>query len=409
MNIVVVGGGAAGMLAAGFAAANGANVTLLEKNERCGRKLLITGKGRCNVTNDATVNELMENVVSNPRFLFSAFNAFNPQDVKLFFEGLGVPLKTERGRRVFPVSDKSYDIVSALLRFMEDNNVKVLTGVSVKSLEHQDGCISGVLTNKGRFDADAVILATGGLSYPKTGSTGDGYRIAKDLGHTVTRLQPSLVALDVTEDVSTLAGLALKNVNVTLYENNRKIAEEFGELLFTHTGLSGPVILSLSAMIDQDKNKNPHLSIDLKPALSEETLDARLLRDFKQYANKDFKNALADLLPKSLIDTVIQRAGIDAQKKVNSVTKDERTALMKTLKGLSFTIKKTAGFDEAVITRGGVSVKEINPKTMASKLINGLYFAGEIIDTDALTGGYNLQIAFSTGYLSALGALGGKI
>lgn len=404
-KVIVIGGGPAGMIAAGVAAQNGHAVTLLEKNEKPGKKLYLTGKGRCNLTNDSDNGELMARVNTNARFLYSAFNRFGSAEVIRFFEANGVPLKTERGRRVFPVSDRSSDIVRALERFMHVNGVKVELNRPVRRIEAAGGHVRGVVTDRGQMTADAVIVATGGLSYPVTGSTGDGYRFAESLGHAVTPLYPSLVPLVAAEPwVASLEGLSLKNIGIAvLLENQKKpLYTDAGEMLFTRDGISGPVILSASRYVTDKLANHARITvtIDLKHALTHEQLDGRVQRDFQAAVNKDFGNALDDLLPKRLIPVVIAQSGILPGRKVHTITRVERLRLVDTLKGLTVTPVAAAGYDEAVITMGGVQVREVNPSTMMSKKMDGLFFAGEVLDVDAMTGGYNLQIAFSTGYLA---------
>ncbi|MEG1880325.1 MAG: NAD(P)/FAD-dependent oxidoreductase, partial [Oscillospiraceae bacterium] len=402
-RIIVVGGGASGMIAAGFAASRGFNVKLIEKNKILGKKLMITGKGRCNITNACDkVEELIKNIPTNGSFLYSAFYNFTNQQTIEFFNNLGVDTKVERGNRVFPVSDKSLDVVNALRDFMIQNNVEIITD-TVQNILVDGDKVSGVVTQKrGVITADDVIIATGGMSYTLTGSTGDGYEWAKKLGHTITEIKPSLVPIEVEEKwVSGLKGVSLKNVEVKVIdEKNKKIHSEFGEMMFAHFGLTGPIILSTSSHIKDLKGKNYRIILDLKPALDEKQLDARVLRDFQKYNNKDFRNSLGDLLPSSLIDVIIGLAEIDPFKKVNSVTKEERARLVFLLKNLELHITGFSPIEQAIITSGGVCVKEINPSTMQSKLVNGLYFCGEIIDVDGYTGGFNLQIAFSTGFLA---------
>jgi len=402
MKTIVIGGGAAGMMAAGFAASNGNKVILIEKNKTLGKKLAITGKGRCNVTNACDdVETLIRNVPQNGTFLYSAFYIFTNAAVMRFFEELGVPLKVERGERVFPVSDKSADIVNALRQFCENGNVEFKTA-AVSDVLTQNGKISGVkLANGEIINADKVIIATGGLSYPQTGSTGDGYRFARATGHTIVPPKPSLVPLETTEKwVPELMGLSLKNIAITLTDKAGKTAyTDFGEMIFTHFGVSGPVVLSASAHARGNIN-GFKLHIDLKPALTHEQLGLRIQRDFLKYQNKDFKNSLADLLPQRLIDVIIKLSTIPPELKTHSVTREQRAALVTLLKSLTVTIKGFRPIDEAIITSGGVSTKEIDPSTMQSKLIEGLYFCGEVIDVDAYTGGFNLQIAFSTAYLA---------
>ena len=401
-RVVVIGGGAAGMMAAIFAADAGASVTLLERNDRCGKKLRITGKGRCNLTNDCTVEEFLKQVPTNPRFLYSALNRFSPEDTKDFFESLGVPLKVERGRRVFPVSDKAEDVVRALHERCLSAGVRILCD-RASALLTDDGQICGVKGQRTEYEADAVILCTGGMSYPRTGSDGDGYRLARAVGHTVTPLVPSLVPLTSSDrDCAAMQGLSLKNVSLTVTDESsgKEVYEDFGEMLFTHFGMTGPMVLSASAHLADVRPDRYVAHINLKPALDEKTLDARLLSDFKKYSNRDFANALSDLLPAKLIPVIIRRSGIDPHKKVNSVTREEREALIAAITDLRFAISGFRPMSEAIVTKGGISVKEINPKTMESKVCPGLYVAGEILDLDASTGGYNLQIAFATGVLA---------
>lgn len=404
-QVIVIGGGPAGMMAAGTAASLGANVTLIEKNNILGKKLLITGKGRCNVTNFCDVENVLHNINSvNPKFMYSALNEFSCYDAYSFFEELGVPLKIERGNRVFPVSDKAADIRNAFKRFIDKYSVSVVNE-KVLTVKHNPLTVE---TDKNIYIADSVIVATGGLSYPLTGSTGDGYRFARKFNHKITATQPALVGLlSDKKTCSSIAGLSLKNISIAITsENGKKVYDDFGEMLFTHTGVSGPVILSASARLDLSEEKYT-LSIDLKPALSEKELDTRILRDFEKYVNKDFINALSDLLPKKIIPVIIDITGIDSRKKVNTITREERLLLVKVIKCFSLPLYAKADYDEAVITSGGVATADINPKTMESKLVKGLFFAGEVIDVDANTGGYNLQIAYSTGYLAGKSSAGG--
>ena len=409
-NIVIIGGGAAGLMAAYSAAlkyGKSAAITVIEKNERPARKLMITGKGRCNVTNNCGVDTLIANVPKNGKFLFSAFSGFDSGDTMRLFESLGVPLKTERGNRVFPVSDKALDIVDALVGAVKKSGVKLVRGVAVKIIV-SDGAVIGVKTEDGEIHpADSVILATGGMSYPLTGSTGDGYKMARELSHTVTELKPSLVPITVHEGFcSRLAGLTLKNVTLSVFEEGKKkpVFSELGEMLFTHFGISGPLTLSASAHMRKMGKAAYTAYIDLKPALSEDQLDSRILRDFEGEKNKDFANSLDKLLPKSIIPVIIALSGIEPTLKVNQITREMRAALCKVIKALPLHITGFRPIEEAIITGGGISVKEINPSTMESKLVKGLYFAGEIIDADAYTGGFNLQIAFSTGFAAGKNA-----
>lgn len=405
-KVIVIGGGAAGLFAAISAAESGADVILFEKNDRCGKKLRITGKGRCNVTNDCSTEEFLQNVPSNPRFLYSALNALSTQDVKDFFESEGVPLKTERGKRVFPVSDKAEDIVFALVSACRARGVKIINE-KVNSLAISEEKINGVITDGGEYSADAVIVCTGGRSYTRTGSDGDGYSFARSAGHTVTPLLPSLVPIVCAGKLCpSLQGLSLKNVSLSITDKGTKkeVYSDFGEMMFTHFGITGPMVLSASAHIPDISSGRYEARINLKPALDEKTLDARLLSDFAKYSNKDLINALDDLLPKKLIPVAVSLSGIDPRKKINSITREERQSLISVIRGLKLSLIGFRPLEEAIITKGGVSVKEIDPKTMASKKCAGLYFAGEVIDVDAYTGGFNLQIAFATGKLAGQSA-----
>lgn len=399
-KIVVIGGGAAGMMAAGTAAQCGAQVTLLEKNGRLGKKLLITGKGRCNVTNDCAWKDVLQSVPTNPRFLYSALAGFPPAEVKAFFENYGCALKTERGNRVFPVSDRSQSVLDALTRFLQAQHVRVLPGRAT-GLAVKDGRVCGVKTEAGSIPADCVILATGGLSYPATGSTGDGYALAQALGHTIVPPVGSLVPLvEKGHTCAKMQGLALKNVAVKLVDAaGRVVYEDFGELLFTHFGLSGPVILSASAHMAREQ-EGYTVRIDLKPALDEKTLDQRILRDFSAAQNRSFENSLGALVPKSMIPVIVSRSSIAPEQKVNAITKQQRRALLETLKCFSVPIACKAPVEDAIVTAGGVKVSEVNAKTMESRLVQGVFFAGELLDVDAYTGGFNLQIAWATGRLA---------
>ena len=404
-KVIVIGGGPAGIMAAGIAAHRGNCVVLCEKNDRLGRKILISGKGRCNITNDTDIEGLIENTPGNGNFLYSAFYTFSNQDLIEFFKELGLETKVERGGRVFPVSDSAKDVVAALMRFLNNNNVSIRTNSPVKSILVEDHSVSGVeLTDGTELEADSVILAVGGMSYPGTGSTGDGYEMAKKLGHTITTLQPSLVPLVTKEEwVKDLQGLSLKNISVTFKNNKGKeIYSDFGEMIFTHFGVSGPVILSASRHLLSYNFNDVKLSIDLKPALSEEKLDERVQRDFDKYSRKQFKNSLEELLPQKLIPVMIALSEIDPYKPVHQITKEERKRLVTLLKHLQVTITAARPIKEAIVTAGGVKINEINPSTMESKKVKGLHFAGEIIDVDAYTGGFNLTIAFSTGYLAGM-------
>lgn len=407
-KVVIIGAGAAGMMAAVTAADRGHDVIVLEKNDRPGKKIYITGKGRCNVTNDCPPEDLLANVVTNPKFLYSAFYSFTSQDMMRFLEKEGLPLKVERGSRVFPASDKSSDVIKTLKDAMSRRGVKVYYQTAVKELMFSEdgGSVCGVVTENGKtFVSDAVIIATGGLSYTSTGSTGDGYRLAAQAGHKVTETMPSLVPLNIKEAwCKQLQGLSLKNVRLQVKNGKKVLFEDFGEMLFTHFGISGPLVLSASARCGKFVGKKDlNIVIDLKPALSPEQLDVRILKDFEKYTNKQFRNSLADLLPNKLIPVIVSLSGIDAYKQVNEVTRAERAVLCGLLKGLTMTVDSLRGYNEAVITRGGVSVREVSPSVMASKFKRGLFFAGEILDLDAVTGGFNLQIAWSTGYLAGLG------
>ena len=398
---IIIGGGPAGMFAAITAAQRGQKVLLLERNDRLGKKLLITGKGRCNVTNDCSAQEILQNVPRNGRFLFSAMNTFPPEKVKAFFEENGCALKTERGNRVFPVSDRSQSVLEALQRAMRRNHVDVITGRAKMITTADTGAVTGVVTDRETIFCRWVILATGGLSYPTTGSTGDGYRMAEALGHTVTACEGSLVPLETAgEDCQEMQGLSLRNCGVKLLDGKGKVLyKDFGELLFTHFGVSGPTVLSASTHL---KGEGCRLVIDLKPALDEGKLNERILRDLDLYKNRSMENALTDLLPRSMIPVVLRRLGVDAQLQANSFSKQQRRALVELLKAFSITITGKRPVAEAIITSGGVKVSEIDPKTMQSKKVPGLYFAGEVIDCDAYTGGFNLQIAWATAYAAGM-------
>ena len=405
-HVIVVGGGAAGMFAAIAAAKNGHQVTLYEKNEKLGKKIFITGKGRCNITNAADMEELFDAVVTNSKFLYSSFYGYTNQNVIDFFEDAGVPVKIERGNRVFPISDHSSDVIRALEREMKKVGVKVCLNTEVKSVEAEKGNFNKVVL-KGTTTqaADACIVATGGLSYRSTGSTGDGFRFAENVGHKVTQCFPSLVPMETKEPwICELQGLSLRNVEAKILDGKKELYKDFGEMLFTHFGVSGPLIISASSYVGKkfmDKNgqkKELTLEIDLKPALTEEQLDQRVLRDFEENHNRQFKNAITKLFPTKLIPVMLELGGIDPEKKVNSIEKEERKQFVHLIKHFRMTLTGLRGYLEAIITKGGVNVKEIDPGTMESKLVKGLYFAGEVLDLDALTGGFNLQIAWSTGY-----------
>lgn len=405
-HVIVVGGGAAGMFAAIAAAKNGHQVTLYEKNEKLGKKIFITGKGRCNITNAADMEELFDAVVTNSKFLYSSFYGYTNQNVIDFFEDAGVPVKIERGNRVFPISDHSSDVIRALEREMKKVGVKVCLNTEVKSVEAEKGKFNKVVLKDATAQtADACIVATGGLSYRSTGSTGDGFRFAENVGHKVTQCFPSLVPMETKEPwICELQGLSLRNVEAKILDGKKELYKDFGEMLFTHFGVSGPLIISASSYVGKkfmDKNgqkKELTLEIDLKPALTEEQLDQRVLRDFEENHNRQFKNAITKLFPTKLIPVMLELGGIDSEKKVNSIEKEERKQFVHLIKHFCMTLTGLRDYPEAIITKGGVNVKEIDPGTMESKLVKGLYFAGEVLDLDALTGGFNLQIAWSTGY-----------
>lgn len=405
-HVIVVGGGAAGMFAAIAAAKNGHQVTLYEKNEKLGKKIFITGKGRCNITNAADMEELFDAVVTNSKFLYSSFYGYTNQNVIDFFEDAGVPVKIERGNRVFPISDHSSDVIRALEREMKKVGVKVCLNTEVKSVEAEKGKFNKVVLKDATTQtADACIVATGGLSYRSTGSTGDGFRFAENVGHKVTQCFPSLVPMETKEPwICELQGLSLRNVEAKILDGKKELYKDFGEMLFTHFGVSGPLIISASSYVGKkfmDKNgqkKELTLEIDLKPALTDEQLDQRVLRDFEENHNRQFKNAITKLFPTKLIPVMLELGGIDPEKKVNSIEKEERKQFVHLIKHFRMTLTGLRDYPEAIITKGGVNVKEIDPGTMESKLVKGLYFAGEVLDLDALTGGFNLQIAWSTGY-----------
>ena len=402
-NVVVVGGGASGLMAAYAAASAGKSVVLLEKNEKLGKKLFITGKGRCNLTNTADMEELFAAVVSNPKFLYSSFYSFTNEQTIAFFEELGVKTKVERGGRVFPVSDHSSDVIRGLERELNRLGVHIVLNTEVKELLAVNGSVRGLLLASGkRTDADAVIVAAGGLSYPSTGSTGDGYRMAESCGHKITPLSPALVPMEVKEwYAKELMGLSLRNIGITITDGSKKLYQDFGEMLFTHYGVSGPVILSASSITGSRlKEKELTLHIDLKPALTKEQLDKRVLREFESNHNRQFKNAVAGLFPAKLLPVMVDLSGIPEEKRVNEITKEERKKFTDLIKDFTMTLTGLRSYSEAIITRGGISVKEIDPGTMESKLIKGLFFAGEVLDLDAVTGGFNLQIAWSTGFLA---------
>lgn len=407
-DVIVIGGGPAGMIAAGTAAEQGRSTLLIEKNEKLGKKLFITGKGRCNITNAAEREEFFQNITRNPKFFLGAFSRFSNQDLVDFLEGLGLRTKVERGNRVFPESDKSSDVIKALTKYLDQNRVEVSLNTKVKSVLTSDNKVVGVLLENGReILCDSLIICTGGISYPTTGSTGDGYNFGKRAGHKVVEPTPSLVPLlTAGTTAQELQGVSLKNVAVSVKIDGKKVFDDFGEMLFTHFGLTGPIILSSSFYIvpNLKKNKQIVLSIDLKPALNAEVLDKRLLKDFEKNSNKQFKNALDELFPGKLVPLMVKLSGISPEKQVNVITKEERKGLVNLIKNFDFTITGTRPVSEAIVTSGGIDVKEINPKTMESKLVEGLYFAGEVMDLDAYTGGFNLQIAFSTGRMAGLNA-----
>ena len=413
MKVVVIGGGPAGMMAAITASQNGNQVTIVEKMQSLGRKLLITGKGRCNITSSLDIDDFIKNTPGNGMFLYSCYKQFTNQDIISFLKEQGLELKEERGNRIFPVTNKSLDVLKCFTNKIKELNIEIKYNTSVKKIIVEENKVTGVKTNKEVLKADKVILATGGKSYPLTGSTGDGYELAKELGHTVTKIKPSLVPLEIHDKnlCKQLQGLSLRNINIQIedIEKNKNIYDDFGEMLFTHFGVSGPTILSSSAHLVRYKDieekmikRKIILTIDFKPALTEEKLDNRILRDFEAQKNKQFKNSLDALLPQKLIPIIIGKSGISPNKKVNEVTKEERKKLVQMLKKFEIEIQKFRPIEEAIITSGGINIKEINPKTMESKIIKGLYFAGEIIDVDSYTGGFNLQIAYSTGYVAGL-------
>ncbi|MBM6801098.1 NAD(P)/FAD-dependent oxidoreductase [Mediterraneibacter glycyrrhizinilyticus] len=410
-KVLIIGGGAAGMMAAAFAAKNGNRVEVFEKNEKLGKKLFITGKGRCNITNAADLEDFFPAVTSNPKFLYSAFYSFTNEQVISFFEELGVKTKVERGGRVFPVSDHSSDVIQALKSEMERLGVKINLNAEVKELITEKNStretVNGIrLVSGKKISGDAVIVATGGISYPSTGSTGDGYRFARRCGHKVSELSPSLVPMEVKEwYAGELMGLSLRNIEIRITDGKKKLYQEFGEMLFTHYGVTGPVILSASSVVGKKlKDTELTLHIDLKPALTEEQLDKRVLREFETNHNRQFKNAVDSLFPSKLRPVIVELSGIPEEKKVHEITKEERLRFVRLIKDFTMTLTGLRGYNEAIITKGGVSVKEIDPGTMESKLVKGLYFAGEVLDLDAVTGGYNLQIAWSTGYLAGMNA-----
>ena len=408
-ELAVIGGGAAGMMCAAAAAERGVRVTLFESNRQLGRKVRITGKGRCNVTNNCEIKEFMANIPGDGRFLYSAVNRFPPGETMRFFEGLGIPLKTERGNRVFPVSDNANDVANALARYCQALGVDVVQA-QVKDIETADGEVKAIATGAGKINCRAVAVCTGGLSYPLTGSNGAGLRFAQKLGHTIIPTRPSLVPLESKDAYcAEMQGFALKNVVLSAYEDEKLIYKEQGEMLFTHFGVSGPLVLSASAHMRKMGEAAYRLEIDLKPALDEKKLDARLLRDFGKYANKEFKNALSELAGRAMIPVLVRLSGIPEDTKVNNITREQRLRLLHLFKAFPVSVSCTRPIDEAIVTAGGVSTREINPRTMESKLVKGLYFAGEVLDLDAYTGGFNLQIAWSTGYVAGKSVLKDEI
>lgn len=399
-KICVIGAGPSGIVAAGMAGSRGKDVTLIEKNERIGKKLFITGKGRCNITNNAPIEDFFDNVMKNKNFLYSSFYSFTNKDILNLLETYGLKTKIERGNRIFPASDKSSDVIKAFEKFLSSNDVKLMLNTNVQSIEIKDGKFV-IKTKNDEMIFDKLIISTGGESYPSTGSTGDGYRFAEKLGHHVTEIKPSLVPIEIQESwIKDLQGLSLKNVTLSAYIKNKTLYEEFGEMIFTHYGISGPIVLSMSNYLHKYINGKICLAIDLKPALDMNKLDDRILRDFQLYNNKQIKNALDDLLPQKIIPLIISLSEIEPEKPVNQITKEERINLLNSIKKFPLTFKSFRPIEEAIVTSGGVSTKEINPSTMESKIVPGLFFAGEVVDVDALTGGYNLQIAYSTGYLA---------
>ncbi len=405
MTTVVIGGGASGMMCAIVAAQKGNKVILLEKNEKLGKKIYITGKGRCNLTNNVLPNDFLNNVTTNKKFLFSAINRFSPQDVIDFFEINGLKLKTERGNRVFPESDHASEVTKTLDKLLKKESVDVRLNTKVLNVDILgDNCFK-VVTGNYSFICDSVVICTGGVSYPLTGSTGDGYVFAKRLGHTVTNLKPSLCGIELLgNDFIELQGLSLKNVSISLFVEDKKIYNDFGEMLFTHFGVSGPIVLSASCFLNKYIDKSAYICIDLKPALTDDVLDNRLLNEFSANNNKEITNVLTALLPKSMIKIFLRRCSISPVKKCSEITKEERKKMINVLKNFKFSVKGLRPIEEAIVTSGGIDVSEINPKTMESKLIKGLFFAGEVVDVDAFTGGFNMQIALSTGYLAGLNA-----
>ena len=404
-KIIVIGGGAAGLLAAYTSATQGNSVVLLEKNEKLGKKIYITGKGRCNLSNYISVNDFFTNITTNPKFLYSSINFFSPYDVYDFFEKNGLKLKVERGNRVFPLSDKASDVTKILEKLLIRVGVDIRLNTEVKDIIVENNVVRGVRTEKCSLTCDSVIICTGGVSYPLTGSTGDGYKFAKSVGHDIITPKPSLVGIELFDnDFLKMQGLSLKNVAIKINVDNKKVYSDFGEMLFTHFGVSGPIILSASSILNKYDLKNTIINIDLKPALELDKLNNRLVREFAENGNKNISNALRAILPQNLIDVILARACISKAKSCCKITTEERLSIANKIKNLTFKIKKLRSIDEAIVTSGGVNVKEINPKTLESKLVKGMFFAGEVIDVDAFTGGFNLQIAFSTGYVAGFNA-----
>lgn len=404
-KVIIVGGGAAGMIAAIFAAKNGNDVLLLEKNEKLGKKIYITGKGRCNLTNDVSAREFFDFVVNNPKFLYGAINAFPPQAVKDFFEENGLRLKTERGNRVFPASDKASDVTKTLEKVMRETGVSVRLDTEVKAIISKDGKVTAVKTDKGTERCDSVVVCTGGMSYPLTGSTGDGYVFAKAAGHTIVKPRASLVGIELKDnDIYDLQGLSLKNVSIKAVSDGKPVYEDFGEMLFTHYGISGPIVLSCSCLLNELDLKKVKLVLDLKPALDEKTLDNRLIREIDSAKGKEIKTVARSLAPSSLVPFILKRAKIHPDKKCGELTREERRKLVSVFKNVELLPRELRPLSEAIITAGGVNVKEINPKTMESKIITGLFFAGEVLDVDCFTGGFNLQTAFATGFIAGKNA-----
>lgn len=399
-RICVIGGGPAGIIGAGIAASRGNEVTLIEKNEKLGKKLFITGKGRCNITNNSPIEDFFDNIIRNKNFLYSSFYAFTNEDIIKLLNKYGLEIKVERGNRVFPKSNKSSDVIKALEKFLLNNKVKIILNTEVKKIVPK-GNKFYIQVNKKELNFDKVLIATGGKSYPTTGSTGDGYKFAEKLGHSIVKINPSLVPIETNESfIKNLQGLSLKNIEISAYTGNKCIYKEFGELVFTHYGISGPIVLSMSNYLQKYTEKNINFFIDLKPALSNEKLDQRILRDFDLYNNKQFKNSLNDLLPKKIIPVIINLSEIESEKPVNQITKEERNKILKLIKFFPISFKSFRPIEEAIVTSGGVCVKEIDSSTMESKIQPGLFFAGEVLDLHGLTGGYNLQIAYSTGFLA---------